>query len=124
VEPHRLLQPKLKSISYQTDVKPWVGDRVALALLPGGTKDKPNTVLALQVTDEGKARDGIARITSASGKNDTDLNLRNGFALFSPKGTGASLLGALDKGSLAGKGPSENKCCVVNYIGVVRGRTV
>ncbi len=110
--------PKLKSVSYQTDVKPWVGDRVALALLPGGTKDKPNTVLALQVTDEGKARDGIARITSASGKNETDLNLRNGYALFSPKGTGASLLGALDKGSLAGNATYASDMKVLGEQGI------
>jgi hypothetical protein len=47
-----------KGVSYDQDVKPWIGDRVGVAAVPGaGTKVLP--LVVLQVTDEDKARQGV-----------------------------------------------------------------
>lgn len=67
-------------IDYDSQVAPWLGQRLAVAVYPGdrfGAKDResdlpglpaaPDVVVALQVTDEGKARDGLARLVEASG---------------------------------------------------------
>ncbi len=91
--------PKLKKLAYDTDVKPWLGDRAAVALMPGVTAKKPDLVFALQVTDEGKAKEGIAKIATTSGADGVDVTARDGFALITPKGSSA--LADLDKGSLA-----------------------
>ncbi len=90
---------KLKGLSYDTDVKPWLGDRAAFAVMPGGTPSKPNLVFALQVTDESKAKDGIGKVATAGGGSDFDVTTKNGFALITPKG--GTALADLDKGSLA-----------------------
>ena len=94
-------QKKLQGLNYDTDVKPWLGDRAALAVMPGGTSAKPNIVLALQVTDEARARDGISKITTASGQDDVEVTTKDGFAVITRKGAGSSLLSDLGKGSLA-----------------------
>lgn len=95
-------EPKLKSLDYTTDVEPWLGDRAGLALLPGGTKDKPHVVIAVAVKDEAKAQAGINKIsTTAGGGADLDVTTKDGFALMTPKGDGAAVLADLAKGSLA-----------------------
>ena len=94
-------QKKLQELDYATDVKPWLGDRAAVAVMPGGTSAKPNIVLALQVTDEARARDGISKIATATGQDDVEVTTRNGFALITPKGSTSTVLADLGKGSLA-----------------------
>jgi len=69
--------------------------------MPGGTSAKPNIVLALQVIDEARARDGISKITTASGQDDVEVTTKDGFAVITRKGAGSSLLSDLGKGSLA-----------------------
>ena len=94
-------QQKLQGLNYDTDVKSWLGDRAAIAVMPGGTSAKPNIVLALQVTDEAKAKDGISKIATANGQDDVEVTTRDGFALITPKGGGSTVLSDLSKGSLA-----------------------
>ena len=71
-------------IDYDSQVAPWLGQRLAVAAYPGdrfggqqkggqensgdmpGLPAAPDVVVALQVTDEGKARDGLARLVEAS----------------------------------------------------------
>jgi hypothetical protein len=43
------------SMSYDRDVKPWLGDRVAVAAVPDGSPDGFAPVAAVQYTDKGKA---------------------------------------------------------------------
>jgi hypothetical protein len=45
---------------YDTDVEPWIGERAALALLPG--RPRPRPVVALAVTDEDAAASALARL--------------------------------------------------------------
>lgn len=52
-------------LAYGDDVAPWIGDRVALAVVPGDGEDAgPTPVLALQVTDEDAARTGLEKLST------------------------------------------------------------
>lgn len=98
-------EPKLKTLDYATDVEPWLGDRAGLALLPGGTKDKPNVVVAVAVKDEARAKAGIDKISgTAGGSADLEVTTKDGFALLTPSGGGTAVLADLAKGSLATNG--------------------
>ncbi len=53
----------LRKVDYATDVQPWLGQRVGLAVLPPAkTGGDPGFVIAVQVTDEAKAKAGIAKL--------------------------------------------------------------
>jgi hypothetical protein len=50
-----------KKLDYDRDVKPWIGNRVAVAAVPGaGTRIVP--LVVLQVSDEDKARAGLRKL--------------------------------------------------------------
>jgi hypothetical protein len=92
----------MKTFSYDADIAPWLGDRVGLALRPGGTQDKPNLAVAVQVKDEDAARTALTKL-QACGKSasDSDLRMKDGYAIITPKGVGDATLAATAKGSLA-----------------------
>ena len=92
----------MKAFDYDADIAPWLGDRIGLALRPGGTKDKPNLAVAVQVKDEDAARTNLTKL-QACGKSgsDSDLRMRDGYAIITPKGVGDATLAATDRGSLA-----------------------
>lgn len=49
---------------WATDVEPWLGQRAALAVVPGASADDdPAPILVLAVTDAAKARAGLAAVT-------------------------------------------------------------
>jgi hypothetical protein len=53
---------------YATDVRPWLGERAAVAVLPAGAEgDGPQMLLVLAVKDRDKARSGIKKITAGKG---------------------------------------------------------
>jgi hypothetical protein len=55
--------PKLASLSYAKDVKPWIGNRFGVAVLPGtAAGGEPNAVVVLQVSDASKAKAGLKRL--------------------------------------------------------------
>jgi hypothetical protein len=57
-----------KDLSYDRDIKPWLGDRLAIAARPAEhSGDEPEVIVAVQAKDEAKARSGIERITRDSG---------------------------------------------------------
>jgi hypothetical protein len=92
----------MKTFRYDTDIAPWLGDRVGLALRPGGTKDKPNLAVAIQVRDEDAARTTLDRLrTCGASGADTDLRVKDGYAILTPGGLGDATLAATAKGSLA-----------------------
>jgi hypothetical protein len=92
----------LSRFTYDTDIAPWLGDRVGAAIRPGGTAKEPNIAVALQVKDEGAARATLTRLfacdTSGTG---TDLRMKDGYAIITPKGSGDATLAAVEKASLA-----------------------
>ncbi len=60
-------------LSYAEDVEPWIGDRVALAAVPG-KGDKVLPLVALQVTDQDKARTGMRALETCD-KDDSTLGI-------------------------------------------------
>jgi hypothetical protein len=77
------------NLSFDEDVAPWLGQRIGIAAYPGGEGDAPrmfgaagNVVVALQVTDEAKARAGLDRLSAASDiGSDPGVVVRDGYAL-------------------------------------------
>jgi hypothetical protein len=58
--------PSIKDIDYDRDIKPWLGDRLGMSVsAPHQSGDDPMVAVALQVKDEGKAREGIDKILAA-----------------------------------------------------------
>ncbi|USQ79605.1 DUF3352 domain-containing protein [Ornithinimicrobium faecis] len=58
------------AINYEEDIEPWLGDRMALGLVPNGS-DEPYFGIALQVKDEEAADAGLTKLqeaTNASGE--------------------------------------------------------
>ena len=67
-----------KNVDYARDVEPWLGQRVGVALLPPEQPGKePLTLLAVQVTDEDAAREGLEKIT----KEGVVVDFREDYAL-------------------------------------------
>ena len=79
-------------IDYATQVEPWLGQRLAVAAYPTGRfggggeaaeEGVPTVVVALQVTDEGAATEGIDRlVTATDGANAPGYVVDGGFAFF------------------------------------------
>ena len=60
-----------QGLDYEADVEPWLGSRAALAAVDVG-EDAPSPVGVIQVTDAGKAEEGLADLVAAcSGAEDT-----------------------------------------------------
>jgi hypothetical protein len=86
---------------YDSDIAPWLGDRVGAAIRPGGTENDPNVAVAVQVTDEDKAKDVLTRLLACDQSADTDLRMKDGYAILTPKGAGDATLAAVAKGTLS-----------------------
>ena len=71
--------PQLSGLSYDRDVKPWIGDRFAVAAVPGPAGHGPSALVVLQVTDEGKAKAGLAKLMSKPG--DGVCSVTSGYAV-------------------------------------------
>ena len=91
----------LGKVSYDNDIAPWLGNRVGLSMRPGGTQDMPNLAIALQVTDEGKAKDTLTRLFACDTSSKTDLRMKDGYAVITPAGQGDATMAAVAKGALA-----------------------
>jgi hypothetical protein len=57
-----------QDIDFDTEVDPWLGDRLGVAGYPAGEGEQTTSpgVVALQVTDAAKAEDGLRRLVAAS----------------------------------------------------------
>jgi hypothetical protein len=55
-----------EGLDYAADVKPWLGSRAAMAAVDLG-EDEPTPVGVVQVTDAGKAEDGVATLIETCG---------------------------------------------------------
>lgn len=53
------------AINYEEDIEPWLGDRLALGLVPNGS-DEPYFGIALQVKDEEAADEGLTTLQEAA----------------------------------------------------------
>jgi hypothetical protein len=57
-----------KDLSYDRDIGPWLGNRIAMAVVPGAQNGAPSPFAAIQVTDEDKARSGVRALTDCAGQ--------------------------------------------------------
>ncbi|CAM3712728.1 DUF3352 domain-containing protein [Nocardioides zeicaulis] len=72
----RLFQEITKSgecegLDYDADVKPWLGSRAAMAAVELG-EDEPAPVAVVQVTDSGKAEEGVQKLVDTCGGDAAD----------------------------------------------------
>ncbi|MCW2521955.1 MAG: hypothetical protein JWO63_290, partial [Frankiales bacterium] len=68
-------------LSYERDVKPWLGDRLAIAERPAlVSTDPPEVLIAVKSSDEAKAKAGIARLTAEYG-DEIGVGFRSGYAI-------------------------------------------
>ncbi|TPG17076.1 DUF3352 domain-containing protein [Pedococcus bigeumensis] len=59
---------QLKGIDYAKDIEPWLGQRIGVGAVPGADgSSKPTVVVALAVTDKGKAEASLPKLTDATG---------------------------------------------------------
>jgi hypothetical protein len=69
-------------VSYDKDVKPWLGDRLAVAARPAAKDtDEPDVLVVVQAKDEGKTRAGVLRLTQHSPEK-FGFAFRRGYAVF------------------------------------------
>lgn len=95
-----------ESLDYAQDIKPWIGDRIALAGVPGtgtGADDAAAPVIALQVTDQAAARTGIEAVADcAKFGDDFGFAFVGDYVLLSDSESRAeALVASAEKASLA-----------------------
>ncbi|MBB2909985.1 hypothetical protein FHS43_001231 [Streptosporangium becharense] len=74
--------PKLEKVDYATDVQPWLGARIGVAVLPPAKDAKePGLVVAVQVDDEEQAKAGLAKLLDGQKYG---IAFRDGYALLTP----------------------------------------
>jgi hypothetical protein len=69
-------------LDFDDDVKPWLGNRAGFGAVDLG-EDDPAPVLAIQVSDQGKARSGIERLAGCAGLEPFGYVIGDDYALIS-----------------------------------------
>ncbi|CAN5389550.1 hypothetical protein BH23ACT6_BH23ACT6_05660 [soil metagenome] len=92
----------LVDLDYESDIEPWLGDRLGLGALAGDTEDDFIPVFALQVKDEAAAQDFLDTLMAdEEASKEVDFFFRGDYAVFTaPQDTEAIKI-ALDAGTLA-----------------------
>lgn len=113
-------EPQLKDVSYQRDIAPWLGDRLGVAVLPPafGEPD-PSLLVAVQVTDEDKARAELPGLFPAADR--PDITFRDGYALLIDKGQKSWLNSYLADGRLADDPEYQSDMAALGEQGVFSG---
>ncbi len=70
-------------LDFESDVEPWIGNRVGASVMPSSDDGEPRLVVALQVDDEDAARDTInAAFDCGPGADEVGMSFANGYVLF------------------------------------------
>jgi len=95
--------PALSGVDYAEDVEPWLGQRIGVAAMPPADGDTtPRALVTIQVTDESKARKGLATLLRKGGNPQTGVVVRDGYALLAEnQKTAESFSAAAQKSDLA-----------------------
>lgn len=113
-------QSGCSGLDYSRDIDPWLGDRMAAAVVPLGKDDKPNVVVVVQVTDESKARAGIAKLAHCSGSDQTGVVVKDGWAtLAQTQEVADEVSAAADQATLADDPTYQKWTKAVGEAGVV-----
>lgn len=59
-----------ENVDYDEDVRPWIGDRIALAVVPSGGKSAATPLMALQISDQEAAAAGIDALAACAHAGD------------------------------------------------------
>jgi len=90
-------------LSYDDDVEPWLGNKFALAGMPG-EGDEPTGVFSLEVTDQNAAEDGLKKLAECAGE-EYGVAFTGDYALVAETQDEAdSYVDDVDSGSLADDG--------------------
>ncbi|WP_402469671.1 DUF3352 domain-containing protein [Isoptericola aurantiacus] len=87
-------------IDYDADVAPWIGERGAIAALPGDG-DEPTAVGVLAVTDEDAARTALESGLGCGGTDATQVAFTSGYAIITDGAAAADVVAAAEQASLA-----------------------
>lgn len=100
------------------EVKDWAGDRGALAVVV--PVDRPEIVVALQVSDPDKARAGLGKIASGCGEDEFGFSVGDGWAILAETGKVAEQVRAdAEDANLAGHGDFKELTGAAGDPGVV-----
>jgi hypothetical protein len=99
----------LTGVSFDKEVKPWLGNRAALAVLPAArASDEPDVEAVLQVKDEDKARNGLSRLVDRSigaAGGAAGFVVRDGYAIIADDQARADRFAAASRRSALGSRP-------------------
>ncbi|MGD8149184.1 DUF3352 domain-containing protein [Ornithinimicrobium sp. Y1694] len=89
-------------LSYEEDVKPWLGDRAGLAAIPNG-EDEPIIAIAVQVKDGQKALDAVDQIIAAGDAESQDIGyyLDDDYIVFTQEAHVDTVKAAAEQGTLS-----------------------
>ncbi len=104
--------------SYDTDIKPWLGDRIGFGVL--GHHDASAWVTVIQVRDEAAAAAKLRSWFSSTGQ-DYDVTTRDGYALISARADTDFVLGQLEQGTLAANPAFRSDLAALGDTGVLAG---
>jgi hypothetical protein len=117
---HELVaQADCPGLDYDQDIDPWLGDRMAVAVVP--LDGSPTPVGVLQVKDEGKARDGIRTLEScAPGGDDLGYVVEGGWMVLAQTQEQADhVVAAADHATLADDSTYQKWTKALGEAGVV-----
>ena len=69
------------NLDYSRDIDPWLGDRMAGAVVSLGSAQDPHLVAVVQVKNESDARAGIAKIDACTDTGDNGVVVKDGWAI-------------------------------------------
>ncbi len=110
----------LGDMNYEEDVKPWLGDRAGVGVLPGATADDLVPVVAIQVKDEAAATSFLDRLMAPEeGSDEVDYFFRGDYVVFSQTSDLEGVKMALDAGTLADSAEFSDDMAAIGDQGIV-----
>lgn len=112
------------AIDYAEDVEPWLGDRMALGIVPNGS-DEPYFGIALQVKDEEAAHAGLTKLQEATNATGADPDegldwfFHGDYAVLTTTGSVGTLQDLTEAGTLADKDTFRQDLAALGDEGVV-----
>lgn len=66
---------------YKDGVEPWLGDRVGFGAMPAEDSEEPDGLVAVQVSDQDAAKDGIEKLAACGGESSVGVAFVGDYAL-------------------------------------------
>ncbi|MGB5952526.1 MAG: DUF3352 domain-containing protein [Ornithinimicrobium sp.] len=91
----------LAGMDYETDVEPWLGDRVGVGAIAGATEQEWKAVFAIQVKDEAAAEGFVEDVMATEESEGADIFFRGDYMVLTEPQHAETVKMALDAGTLA-----------------------